>query len=101
MITSRHARHAPMPKPTFRRLVPQLAGPHRATAQPRPADRRPSAVSIALSVVLSCGAVVLVLAASPTHGFLSVSNVKSILSSSALVGIVGVGMSMLVLSGNL
>lgn len=96
-----------MPRSTVRRLAPQLAiGTRAGTAVAsarawRLCRGKPFAIRVALSALLAGACLVLVFAAITTHGFLSVSNLKSILASSALVGIVGVGMTMLVLSGNL
>lgn len=93
-----------MSNPLLRRLSPQLVVASDTGSRP-PGHQirrgRRAALRALLAALLTAAAVLLVLGAATTHGFLSISNVRSILSSSALVGIVGVGMSLLVLSGNL
>ena len=55
-------------------------------------------ITVAVSTLF---AIVLALAAVTTDGFLTVDNLKAILASTAIVGIVAIGMTFILLSGNL
>lgn len=60
----------------------------------------PAARQVTL-VLVAMFAVVLLVGALTTQGFLSVANVKAILNATAFVGIIAVGMTVIMLSGNL
>ena len=55
----------------------------------------------ALGLWLAVVTVLTVYGAATTDGFLSVSNLKAILTSAAFVGIIAVGLTVIILSGNL
>ena len=59
------------------------------------------AADIALAVWIAVLVVVTVYGAATTTGFLTVSNFKAILTAAAFVGIIAVGLTVIVLSGNL
>jgi ribose/xylose/arabinose/galactoside ABC-type transport system permease subunit len=56
---------------------------------------------IALGLWIAILAVVTIYGAATTQGFLTVSNMKAILTAAAFVGIIAVGLTVMVLSGNL
>ncbi|MCW3007996.1 MAG: transporter permease [Solirubrobacterales bacterium] len=65
-------------------------------------DRRSLPVAqLLLRVITAAFAAILVIGALTTEGFLSVDNVKAILGSTAFVGIIAVGITVIMLSGNL
>ncbi len=65
-------------------------------------ERRPLGVAdIALGVWLAVLAAVTIYGATTTTGFLTVSNFKAILTAASFVGIIAVGLTVIVLSGNL
>jgi ribose/xylose/arabinose/galactoside ABC-type transport system permease subunit len=64
-------------------------------------DRSVRVYDVALGVWLAILAIATIYGATTTTGFLSVSNVKAILTAAALVGIIAVGLTVIVLSGNL
>jgi ribose/xylose/arabinose/galactoside ABC-type transport system permease subunit len=65
-------------------------------------ERRPLGLAdIALGVWIAILAGVTIYGAATTTGFLTVSNVKAILTAASFVGIIAVGLTVIVLSGNL
>jgi ribose transport system permease protein len=65
-------------------------------------ERRPLRLAdAALAVWIATLAAVTVYGAATTTGFLTVSNLKAILTAAAFVGIIAVGLTVIVLSGNL
>jgi len=65
-------------------------------------ERRPLRVAdAALALWIAMLAVVTVYGAATTTGFLTVSNMKAILTAASFVGIIAVGLTVIVLSGNL
>lgn len=63
--------------------------------------RRLRAVDVALGAWMALLAAVTVYGAATTTGFLTVSNFKAILTAASFVGIIAVGLTVIVLSGNL
>ena len=65
-------------------------------------ERRPASIfDVALALWIVVLAVVTIYGAATTTGFLTVSNLKAILTAAAFVGIIAVGLTVIVLSGNL
>jgi simple sugar transport system permease protein/ribose transport system permease protein len=62
-----------------------------------PALRNPSAISVVIAVL----AVLLAVAALTTSGFWSTANIRSVLFSGALVGIIACGLTLITLSGSI
>src|SRR5262245_65486893 len=79
-----------------------MSGPMAAAMGRFGLERRSRRIAdAALAVWLAVLAAVTVYGAATTTGFLTVSNLKAILTAAAFVGIIAVGLTVIVLSGNL
>jgi ribose/xylose/arabinose/galactoside ABC-type transport system permease subunit len=79
-----------------------VSGPTTAALHRFGLERRPIRIAdVALAVWVAVLVAVTVYGAATTTGFLTVSNLKAILTAAAFVGIIAVGLTVIVLSGNL
>ena len=78
-----------------------MSGPIAAAMDRFGLDRRAMGYDLALGVWLAVLAAITVYGAATTEGFLTVSNMKAIVTAAAFVGIIAVGLTVIILSGNL
>jgi ribose/xylose/arabinose/galactoside ABC-type transport system permease subunit len=70
-------------------------------ARPRASRLSLASLSVGTSTLVGLFVVIVIVGATSTHGFFTLTNAKSILLSSSFVGIIALGMTMIMLNGNL